>query len=93
MNISWKQTTAEQALYYQDQQKQIVDRYAGEYILLQQGEVKWHDPVSDLRMSRRLLAGDRPEQALWLKFVDPEEREEERFGVYDHALMQAKAAV
>lgn len=92
-NISWKRTTAEQALYYVDQQKKLIDKYAGEYILLQQGEVKWHDPVSDLRGSRRKLAGDHPDQALWLKYVDPDEREEERFAVYDHALMQAKAAV
>ena len=63
-----------------------MDKYAGEYILLQQGEVRWHDPVSDLRASRRKLAGDRPDEALWLKYVDPEEREGEYFGVYDHAL-------
>lgn len=91
--ISWKRTTAEQALHYVDQQKKYIDKYAGEYILLQQGEVRWHDPVSDLRASRRLLAGDAPDQAMWLKYVDPDEREDERFGVYDHALMQAKAAV
>jgi len=91
--ISWKRTTAEQALHYLDNQKRYIDKYAGEYILLQQGEVRWHDPVSDLRTSRRKLAGSAPEQAMWMKYVDPDEREEERFGVYDHALMQAKAAV
>lgn len=92
-NISWKRTTAEQALHYVDHRRRFVDKYAGEYILLQQGEVRWHDPVSDLRVSRRLLAGDRPDQALWLKYVDPNELEGERFAVYDHALMQARAAI
>lgn len=91
--ISWKRTTAEQALLYQDNPKPFIDKYAGQYILLQQGEVRWHDPVSDLRASRRLLAGDRPDQAMWMKYVDPAEGEDERFGVYDHALMQAKEAV
>ncbi|MEM7530572.1 MAG: DUF362 domain-containing protein [Chloroflexota bacterium] len=91
--INWKRTTAEQALYYQDHMKAMVDQYAGEYILLQDGEVRWHDPVRDLRMSRRILAGDKPEQALWLKYVDPEEAEGEHYGVYDHALIQAKAAI
>ena len=91
--ISWKRTTAEQALHYVENRKQLIDKYAGEYILLQQGEVRWHDPVSDLRESRRKLAGSAPDQAMWMKYVDPDEREEERFGVYDHALMQAKAAV
>jgi hypothetical protein len=88
-HISWRKTTAEQALYYQDHQRKLVDKYAGEYILLQEGEVKWHDPVSDLRGSRRKLAGDKPEQALWLKYVDPDEAEGEHFSVYDHALRQA----
>jgi uncharacterized protein (DUF362 family) len=90
--ISWRRTTAEQALFYQDDRKTLVDRYAGEYILLQAGEVRWHDPVSDLRRSRRQLAGDRPDQAMWLKYVDPDEEEGEHFTVYDHALRQAQAA-
>ena len=91
INISWQRTTAEQALYYIDHQKELVDKYAGEYILLQEGEVKWHDPVSDLRGSRRVLAGNKPEQAMWMKYVDPEEREGEHFGVYDYALKRVAA--
>ncbi|HXF60823.1 MAG TPA: DUF362 domain-containing protein [Caldilineaceae bacterium] len=90
--VSWRRTTAEQALFYQDRRTQLIDRYAGEYILLQAGEVRWHNPVSDLRKSRRKLAGDRPDQAMWLKYVDPEEAEGEHFEVYDHALRQAQAA-
>lgn len=89
INVSWRHTTAEQALYYQDNQKKLVDKYAGEYILLQQGEVRWHDPVSDLRESRRKLSGDRPDQAMWMKYVDPEEAEGEHYSVYDTALAQA----
>ncbi len=91
INISWRQTTAEQALHYLDNQRALVDKYANEYILLQEGEVKWHDPVSDLRQSRRKLAGGKPEQALWLKYVDPDEQEGEHFSVYDFALQQVKA--
>ena len=91
-NISWRLTTAEQALHYQDNRKKYVDKYAGEYILLQEGEVRWHDASSDLRMSRRILAGDRRDQALWMKYVDPEEAEGEHFGVYDDALAVSLAA-
>ncbi|RIK47265.1 MAG: hypothetical protein DCC57_14655, partial [Chloroflexi bacterium] len=58
---------------------------------LQAGEVRWHDPVSDLRASRRKLAGDRPDQAMWLKYVDPDEEEGEHYEVYDHALRQVAA--
>jgi hypothetical protein len=88
INISWRKTTAEQALYYLDHRRTLVARYANEYILLQEGEIKWHDPVSDLRHSRRKLAGGKPEQALWLKYVDPDETEGEHFSVYDFALKQ-----
>ncbi|MEZ4860766.1 MAG: DUF362 domain-containing protein [Caldilineaceae bacterium] len=88
INISWRRTTAEQALHYVDQQRSLVDKYAGEYILLQEREVRWHDPVSDLRVSRRVLAGDRPEQAMWMKYVDPDEEEGEQYSVYDSALQQ-----
>lgn len=92
-NISWQRTTAEQALYYLDNQRKLADKYAGEYILLQEGEVRWHDPVSDLKVSRRKLAGDNPDQAMWMKYVDPEEREGEQFDVYEYALARAKEAV
>jgi len=37
---SVRRTTAEQALIYRDKMRGFVDRYAGDYILLQQGEVR-----------------------------------------------------
>lgn len=82
----WRRTTCEQALYYLDHQGKLVDKYGGEYILLQAGEVRWHDKCSDLRASRRKLAGDRPDQAMWLKYVDPDEAEGEQYQVYSQAL-------
>jgi len=84
--ISWRRTTCEQALYYRDNQRQLTDKYAGEYILLQENEVRWHDKDSNLRQSRRKLSGGKPEQAMWLKYVDPEETEGEHFDVYERAL-------
>jgi hypothetical protein len=30
---------------------------------------------------------------MWMKYVDPDEREGEHFGVYDHALALARDAV
>jgi uncharacterized protein (DUF362 family) len=89
--ISWRRTTAEQALYYRDHQKSFVDRYAGEYILLQQNEVRWHDPSGRLGVSRRQIAGSDPDQALWFKYVDPEEVEGENFDIYEQTLAQIKA--
>ncbi len=89
--ISWRRTTAEQALYYRDHRREF-DRYAGEYILLQQGQVRWHDRSSELRVSRRQLAGDDPDQAMWLKYVDPDEAEGEYYEVYERVLQEVEHA-
>jgi uncharacterized protein (DUF362 family) len=89
--IRWRRTTAEQGLIYRDHMAEFVERYAGEYILLQQGEVRWHDPNGRLNYSRRQLAGSNPDEALWLKYVDPLELEGEHFEVYEKTLQQIKA--
>ncbi len=86
--ISWRRTTAEQALYYRDHRQQFLDQYARQYILLQQNEVRWHDPVGHLPGSRRKLAGDNPDEAMWLKYVDPDEDEGEHFEVYERTLQE-----
>jgi len=89
--ISWRRTTCEQALYYRDHRQDFIDRYAGQYILLQENEVRWHSESSYLRGSRRFLSGDRPDQAMWLKYVDPDEAEGEHFEVYERALADLQA--
>jgi uncharacterized protein (DUF362 family) len=88
---SWRRTTAEQGLYYRDHRDEIVRRYAGQYILLQMGEVKWHDPSGTIGASRRALSGDHPEQAMWMKYVDPEDAEGEHFEVYERTLREIEA--
>ena len=90
--ISWRRTTAEQGLHYQTHRDALVDQYAGEYILLQDGEVRWHDAAGTLHTSRRDLAGTRPDHAMWLKYVDPEETEDERYQVYENTLTQMDAS-
>ena len=89
--ISWRRTTAEQALIYRDRKQEFLSKYAGEYILLQEGEVRWHDKSGRLHLSRRTIAGANPDQALWLKYVDPDELEGERFEVYEQTLAQIQA--
>jgi len=91
MVTSWLRTTSEQALYYRDHQRELVSKYAGEYILLQEFEVRAHAKSSELRQSRRDLAGDKPEQGMWLKYVDPEEAEGEHFEVYEQTLVRLEA--
>jgi uncharacterized protein (DUF362 family) len=89
--ISWRQTTCEQALFYRDHKRDLVDKYAHKYILLQENEVKWHSKSSYLRMSRRKLSGGKPEQAMWLKYVDPEAAEGERYEIYEQTLSDLAA--
>ena len=86
--ISWRRTTCEQALYYRDHMSELVDQYAGQYILLQMNEVKYHSDSSYLQVSRRELAGDHPEQGIFLKYVDPDEAEGEgeQYDVYEWTL-------
>jgi len=84
--VSWRRTTCEQALYYRDHMREFTEKYAGQYILLQDREVKWHNDDSVLRGSRRKLAGDNPDEAMWLKYVDPMEAEGEHFEVYEQTL-------
>jgi len=84
--VSVRRTTAEQGLIYRDKQRQFVDQFAGNYILLQQGEVRWHDKVSNIHIDRRSLQGFRPDQGMYLKYVDPEEAEGEQFAVYEKVM-------
>ena len=86
---SWRRTTCEQGLIYRDEQSEIIDRYRGQFIYMQDGHVVWNgDDPSNLG-SRRDLSGDRKDSALWLKYVDTDESEGERFERYDECLQLA----
>ncbi len=84
--VSWRRTTAEQALHYVDRREDFLSQHAGEYILLQEGEVRWHNKSGHLRVSRRKLAQRNKLQGMWLKYVDPEEAEGEHYSVYEQML-------
>jgi uncharacterized protein (DUF362 family) len=86
MIVSWRRTMAEQGLFYRDNAWKLYSRYKGQYILLQMGRVRWHDPSGNIYASRRKLAGRHPEQAMLVKFVDPQESEKEHFEVYQRVL-------
>jgi uncharacterized protein (DUF362 family) len=89
--VSWRRTTAEQGLYYIENKSRLVQQYAGQYILLQMGEVKFADKEGHIRYSRRQLSGEHPDQAMWFKYVDPDEEEGEHFKVYSDTLESMKA--
>ena len=79
---------AEQALCYLDHKQEIVGKYVGKYVLLQMGEVRWSSETGNITASRRELSGDFPAQAMWLKYVDPDEAEGEHYEVYEWTLQQ-----
>lgn len=82
----WLRSTCEQALFFRDHRQEIVARYANRFIYLQDNQVVWAGESPHGLGSRRVLSGDRPDSALWLKFVDPEETEQEHFELYEQAL-------
>lgn len=81
-----RETACEQGLFYRDHQKALVDRFRDNFIYMQDGEVVWHGPDPAKIQSHRDFAGKKPGSALWLKLVDPDEREGERFEVYEDCL-------
>jgi len=83
---SWRKTTCEQALFYRDHSQEMVDKYAGDYIYLQDGEVVWNGTDPRRLGSRRGLSREKPDHALWLKLVDPDDTEKEHFEVYERNL-------
>ena len=86
---NWRRTTCEQGLTYQDEQRELIDRYRGEFIYMQDGQVVWNGADPSNLGSRRKLSGDKKDSALWLKYVDPAEGEGERFERYDECLRLA----
>jgi uncharacterized protein (DUF362 family) len=85
---SWRRTTAEQALFYRDHQAEFEKQYAGKYILLQMGQVRWSGLEWNIQESRRILSGEHPEQGMWMKYVDAHDPEGEHFEVYEKTLKE-----
>ncbi|MBM3280592.1 MAG: DUF362 domain-containing protein [Candidatus Handelsmanbacteria bacterium] len=86
---SWRRTTCEQGLIYREEQKKIIDRHRGQFIYMQDGSVVWNGPDPTNLGSRRILSGEKKDSALWLKYVDPEEREGEHYEAYEECLKLA----
>jgi uncharacterized protein (DUF362 family) len=89
----WLCSACEQALFFRDQQRDMIARYANEFVYVQDREVVWHGPNPQHLGSRRSVSGERPDSALWLKFVDPDETEQEHFEVYEQALPYFEARI
>lgn len=81
-----RRSACEQGLIYRDGRDRFVERYAGQYIYLQDGDVVWSGADPSQAGPVQQLSGAKPDQAVWLKRVDPAEREGERYRVYEQLL-------
>ena len=86
-----RESACEQGLFYLDHMGEMIDRYRGDFIYLQDREVKWNGPDPSHISNHRDFSGNRPGSALFLKLVDPEEHEGERFDVYEDCLQRMRA--
>jgi uncharacterized protein (DUF362 family) len=81
-----RRSACEQGLFYREQKGSLIDRYAGQFIYLQEGEVIWNGADPSQAAPVQKLSGEKKDQAVWLKKVDPEEREGEQYRVYEQLL-------
>ena len=88
---SLRRTACEQGLLYRDRQSEMVDNYANDFIYMQNGEVVWNGEDPTHIESHREFGESKPGSALFLKLVDPEEKEGERFEVYEDNLERMSA--
>ena len=88
---SIRRTACEQGLIYRDKQDEMIDRYANDFIYMQDGEVVWHGEDPAHIKSHQEFASDKPGSALFMKLVDPQETEGERFEVYEEDLKRMTA--
>ncbi|MBI2302464.1 MAG: DUF362 domain-containing protein [Armatimonadetes bacterium] len=81
---NWRRSMCEQALAYAENPDKFRE-YAGEYVYLQDGNVVHHGTEVP-NWSRRDMSGVRRDAAIFLKYIEREPFEEERFGVYEQEL-------
>jgi uncharacterized protein (DUF362 family) len=86
-----RETACEQGLFYRDRMKSMIDQHRGNFVYLQDGEVKWSGPDPTHIKSHREFTGTKPGSALFLKKVDPDEREGEHFEAYEDCLRRMRA--
>lgn len=80
-----RRSACEQGRFYRKAKDRLSERYAGQFIYLQQGEVIWSGADPSQAGPVQKLSREK-DQAVWLKLVDPAEREGEQYHVYEQLL-------
>ncbi len=83
---SLRMTACQQGMFYRDNRDLLMKRHAGSFIYLQDGDVIWSGADPSEAASVMDLRGERRDHAVFLKLVDPEEREGEHWEVYERLL-------
>jgi hypothetical protein len=83
---SHMKTASRQGLFYRENEGNLLDKYGGEFIFIQDGEVIWNgeDPMQPGPVHE--VASKKPEQGVWLKKVEPEQDEGEHYSIYEDSL-------
>jgi hypothetical protein len=81
-----RRSACQQGLYFREHRDEFRERYAGQFIYLQDGQVIWSGTDPSQAGPVQKLSGAKRDQAVWLKLVDPEEREGEQYRVYQQLL-------
>ncbi len=86
-----RETACEQGLFNRDRMQAMIEEHGGNFVYLQDGEVKWigEDPAHI--KSHLEFTGKKPGSALFLKKVDPEEQEGELFEAYEDCLERMRS--
>ena len=90
---AWQASMVEQALAWEADPQPTLQAHPGSYAMIQDNQVLWHGEFWHGFRSRRDLAGVKPDRAIWLKYLDPEDFEQERFEVYRRHLAEAGVPV
>ena len=88
---SVRRTACEQGVIYRDHMDEMIGQYANDFIYMQDGKVVWHGDDPDHIKSHREIGTSKPGSAMFMKLVDPEETEGERFEVYEDNLQRIGA--
>jgi uncharacterized protein (DUF362 family) len=81
-----RRSACEQGLFYREEKDRFLDRYTGQFIYLQDGEVIWSGADPSQAAPVHHLSGEKKDHAVWLKLVDPADREGEQYRVYEQIL-------
>lgn len=76
----------EQALHYRDHREEYLSKHRGRFVAIADGNVVLDLPDLSEVLTRSQLTPGHPGKAIFLKYVTPEEEDDENYTVYEELL-------